>query len=847
MRFLTALLLLVTICGQLVAAESLSGMTIDDLLKMEDLGRIVLTPDGRYVIYEHMPAYEASPNTGALYQTSESSVRAQIHVIDLATSREPRRLFPQEPSGGYWIGGLSPDGAKLAVYSLVNSTLRAGVFDLGSGRLVWFSFVPNYYWFSQRAVWISDEELVYPTVSPDDEPVGMYLQSMASRANRFWQKSFAGKEPSVTVLRSGTARYVQPDPQGSLVRVVARSGHTSELASGLFYNLRLSPNGRYLAALREGAPVQGVVDATPGRRTLTVFDLQSPAAESVPCEDCDVILGTPEWSADSSKLVFYARDVGARVDTAKFFEYVLRSRAPRIVNTQTLTCLRTTRAGGANGIGLGEGVAVYAKGPAERGAGTTGLIATDCRDSDNKGWFLFRDGRRPIFLLPHDGKPTPSHTFSASASFNAVRGGPVGKAADALFVLQHGDVWRLSKNGEARNVTHNRISAPIIGPWDSRLAQDEVRYTGEALPLRRTVLETQDSIVILNLETEAIQTLVRPERDARLAAVSEHGKVAIFRTDTNNGSRLTLSTLSGPELLVAINKHLASVSLPRSVSINYTFEGEQVTNCLLLPSDPEPGKRYPLIVNVYPVGAPSKQSCAQVSRSDLNFHPMDPQLFTAHGYAVLSAGAPELLGDAAAARHRSAVVLAAIDAASRAGYVDVDRVGVFGLSQGQHNALQILTETNRFRAAVVSNGMSDFISAYGDIPLASWWRSNEGPVTGDNAMRFEQPRPLNGWPGATPWTDAPSLLLNSPLAYVDRIETPLLIIHSDFDQFPLSQSAELFTALNRLKKTAEYAVYWGEGHGNLSPANIRDWWTRVLRWFDTWLLPDDARAQRVPK
>ncbi len=64
------------------------------------------------------------------------------------------------------------------------------------------------------------------------------------------------------------------------------------------------------------------------------------------------------------------------------------------------------------------------------------------------------------------------------------------------------------------------------------------------------------------------------------------------------------------------------------------------------------------------------------------------------------------------------------------------------------------------------------------------------------------------------------------------MQTPLLIIQGDRDYVPVQQGEEVFTALYRQGKRAEFVRYWGEGHVLESPANIRDMWQRILAWFE---------------
>ena len=70
---------------------------------------------------------------------------------------------------------------------------------------------------------------------------------------------------------------------------------------------------------------------------------------------------------------------------------------------------------------------------------------------------------------------------------------------------------------------------------------------------------------------------------------------------------------------------------------------------------------------------------------------------------------------------------------------------------------------------------------------------------------------------------------------MEKVSTPILLLHGDYDYLSMTQSEEYFTALSRLNKDAVFVRYFGEGHVFSSPANIRDMWTRIFDWYETHL------------
>jgi dipeptidyl aminopeptidase/acylaminoacyl peptidase len=148
-------------------------------------------------------------------------------------------------------------------------------------------------------------------------------------------------------------------------------------------------------------------------------------------------------------------------------------------------------------------------------------------------------------------------------------------------------------------------------------------------------------------------------------------------------------------------------------------------------------------------------------------------------------------------------------------YVDRRRVGVTGGSYGGYMTNWLVTHTDRFRAAVTQRSLSNFESMAGT--------SDYGFVMGPEF-------------GGTPWKDVARLRRQSPLTYVTRCRTPLLIEHEEQDhRCAIEQAEQFFTALKVLGREVELVRFEGESHG-LSrggrPQNRAERLRRILAWFE---------------
>ena len=88
--------------------------------------------------------------------------------------------------------------------------------------------------------------------------------------------------------------------------------------------------------------------------------------------------------------------------------------------------------------------------------------------------------------------------------------------------------------------------------------------------------------------------------------------------------------------------------------------------------------------------------------------------------------------------------------------------------------------------------------------------------------------------GGSLWEYQDDYIKNSPIFYLDQVETPLLLIHGELETRFTVQLGELFSGLRRLGKEAVLATYLGEDHdlGSWRYPNAIDRWKRILAWFD---------------
>ena len=268
--------------------------------------------------------------------------------------------------------------------------------------------------------------------------------------------------------------------------------------------------------------------------------------------------------------------------------------------------------------------------------------------------------------------------------------------------------------------------------------------------------------------------------------------------------------------ITALNPDLQEFRLGEVRLISYKSEdGRTLQAILLLPANYQPEKRYPLITWIYP-GEPFID---YVNCFGVRWWPVDNlQIFASAGYAVLIPDMPQKEGGPA--KQLLGLVLPAIDEIIKQGIVDPKRLGLVGHSYGGYCVNILITQTKRFRAAVSVFGMCDLVSFYGSMNS-----EGDNPFVG-----FVESGQVNL--GCSLWEAPERYIENSPIFFLDKVETPLLLICGTGDEVDDRQAREMFSGLRRLSKRAVLVRYPNEAHSFDQGENAVDYWNRVLSWFD---------------
>jgi dipeptidyl aminopeptidase/acylaminoacyl peptidase len=319
----------------------------------------------------------------------------------------------------------------------------------------------------------------------------------------------------------------------------------------------------------------------------------------------------------------------------------------------------------------------------------------------------------------------------------------------------------------------------------------------------------------LDLETRALTTLVRDGGVYQGFRMARDGRTVIFqKSDGTRPAELYAADRGFTHVrkLTDLNPWLAQKALPASELVTYRdADGKLLHGVLRYPIGYEKGRTYPTVFEIYE------------TFFDNGFNGR-AALLAGQGYAVFHPSVNLVVGRPGESWAKG--VTAAANKLIDMGVADPDRLGVHGTSYGGYATVLLLTETDRFKAAINISGKVNMVSFYTD--------SERLGVRNTHAPEKSQDRI-----GGTLWEFPERYIEHSAIFRLDRVKTPLLTISGDQDpNVPANQSRELYYALRRLGKEVEWVRYVNGGHRPPnSAAESIDFEQRIVAWYDKYLKP----------
>ncbi len=396
-----------------------------------------------------------------------------------------------------------------------------------------------------------------------------------------------------------------------------------------------------------------------------------------------------------------------------------------------------------------------------------------------------------------------------------------------LFIYDEFDIWKIDPQGQKKpeNITNGRSKNTAY------------RYVN--LESENNFLGNRDSILLHYVNKETLQ------EGYAWYQLSTKSIIPIFYENMHFTQRPVFSRncesilfskesfVQFPDWYLVLQKNFGQaqrVTLANPQQKEYNWgsieivkwkgpNGKLLKGLLVKPSDFDPTKKYPMLVNFYEKESDNvlNHRAPEAARSSINY-----PFYASRGYVIFN---PDITYETGfPGKSALEVVESGVKYVLSKGFVNPKKVGIQGHSWGGYQIAYILTKSRLFACAESGAPVVNMTSAYGGIR----WETG--------LSRMFQYEKQQSRIGASLWEKREQYIENSPLFEMDKVTTPVLIMSNDKDgHVPWYQGIEYFMALRRLNKPAWLLNYNGEPHWPVKLQNRIDFNIRMQQYFDYYL------------
>ena len=629
----------------------------------------------------------------------------------------------------------------------------------------------------------------------------------------------------------------EADEYRTQIWIVAPGAEARPLTSGRWDSQpRWSPDGRWIAFVRKSE------SGKPGQIHLLPLE----GGEAAPLTSLEGGASDPAWSPDGMRIAFSSSHNPALdlPDKKK-----PKNEPGRVVVKPVFR---------ENDIGFTDDLHRDHVWVVERGGGTARQLTAGTNAESGPRWS--RDGRWIFFVSDRRAEPWFGPEESKIWAVSPDLAAPTDGGEAQVVVDAPGGIVAWT---EARDGAIALISTAFEGPrsyeqpglylaegaWPRRCEPIGADYD---FPFGETINSDQhpprgggdcplaftpegDVIARVGKHGSALLVRVRGDQVTELTAAGQDIPVGSASADASRWA-LNLATLKSPgdlalfdvatgktQTLYRTNPWLDEIALGEVEEFWYpSFDGTKIQAWVMKPASPEAAAKPPMVLEIH--GGP------HTAYGFGFFHEF--QVLAGAGYAVLFTnprGSTTYGQDFANVIHYrfpdedARDLLAAVDALIARGAADEKRLAVTGGSGGGLLTNWLIAQTDRFGAAVTQRCVADWANFYYSADFAMftpfWFRGNP----------YENPEEFRE---------------RSPVTYATRINTPLMVIHSEEDwRTPIAQGEAMFRAMKQQKKVAVMVRFPGESHElsrSGAPSRRVQNQEHIRRWFDRWLLGKPA-------
>jgi dipeptidyl aminopeptidase/acylaminoacyl peptidase len=846
--------------------QTLRPYRVEDQFAMESGGdHFTFSPKGRAVAFSRKRAIKTVP-ISAQSSLVLSETRMDIWLQD-APHTAPRNLTNGiTDQSGWWAPKWSPDGETLAFLSSRGGNVTLWGWERRTDRIRQFSTEPvefngifgGFRWIDNQRLLIMampEGEAAPPLVSYGDTPrlaTEAWTSAMRGVVTAHVVNSTEFKFPSRRILLVETA--------SGRVQLVATTSKLSKAAG--WPTVWPSPDGRAVAFVRAASTQYSVFSLERLGMPLPV-ELRWLDGRAVSLDRSlpqNVLTDTVRWSPDGKELAFFAYGDAPISPVVLYGAAAAETMPDRTTTLQNPARLYRVSLASSEVVALETGeidlgfvgpVIPWYVDPQQFGWTAAGelIMRAPKREFTNRlnltprygdrgavpigpepeweWWVIGRDGRvRSMLTSDRKRPPKVLHPIDGAAAF---------------LGIENGDVWRVDPvTGGMTNLTA-RFAPKVTSIVSTRAALSSrsplaVTAMDGAIDTSESRRVSAQSIYLLDLRSTDVVAFPKVEPSATTREFDPVSMSMIF-TGQERGGRLGAYAWrtylqEEPELLLETNTFVREIQPPERKYFDYTsINGEALKGELTLPLGYQASRRYPLVAIIYP-------TFYVRPRIEKTMPGHDCDIFASAGYACLQPSLPINIPGLKREEGNSLLMVTdglmpAVQQAITMGVADPNRLFVMGGSAGGWATAGVLGLTTRFKAAISFAGLYNEPSIFGPSGgLSRRFTDRYTDLPHRTVLPIATSAAAYGASDIPWWRDRERLRRNSPFTYLDRIQTPILIVHGDFDELPLDQAEEFFAGLAAMRKPAQLLRYWGEGHSIATPANLLDMWRRTLAWFD---------------
>lgn len=325
---------------------------------------------------------------------------------------------------------------------------------------------------------------------------------------------------------------------------------------------------------------------------------------------------------------------------------------------------------------------------------------------------------------------------------------------------------------------------------------------------------------------EMVKLADNPKQFGSVSFSKDGSFLAFSATQQDDLSEIYKSSLANfaPKRISNISQQIDSWKVAQSEVVSWTSkDGSKIEGVLHTPVDFDPGKKYPLLVAIH--GGPTGTDRPTPIMSYV--YPINQWLNK--GAVVLRVNYRGSAGYGAAFRSLNVEnlgvgdswdVLSGVDYVVSRGFVDEEKMGCMGWSQGGYISAFLTTSTDRFKAISVGAGISNWMTYYVNTDIHPFTRQ---------------------YLKATPWENEEVYKKTSPMTLINNASTPTLIQHGEFDRrVPIANAYELLQGLRDNDVPARLMVYKGFGHGITKPKERLAAVWHNWQWFNKYLWEEEV-------